>query len=207
MNIKCQTCGYVGGAAKKGSTLITIILLCFYIIPGLIYFFWRRSTNSVCPKCKSSHIVIQGYSSQVNTAYAPNQSKNKILIYGGILVLLFILVKLFAPMPSSSPTTTTNVEPQQATPKPAPVPAPIIHHVQPESTLSSEASNFYECRATVKSMLGAVEGTQYKTGIIADSGLAYIARICTNDGSVLLTCSKPDGNLQPITVTSSYCPL
>lgn len=203
MNIKCQTCGFVGSAANKGSTLITVLLLCFYIIPGIIYFFWRRSTNRVCPRCKSSHIVIQGHSNQLNATYTPNQSKNKIFIYGGIFVLVFILFKIFAPMPSSSSKTTANVEPQQVTPKPE----PTTQTVQATSSLTPQESNFYECRATAKSLLNSIKGTQHKTAVIADNGSAYIVRICTNDGSVLATCSKPDGNLQPITVTSPDCPL
>ena len=31
----------------------------------------------------------------------------------------------------------------------------------------------------------AVAGTQYKTNVIVDSPNTYVARICTNDGSVL----------------------
>lgn len=43
--------------AKKGSVLILLILLLFFIIPGLIYLIWMLTNrDNVCPKCKSHDV-------------------------------------------------------------------------------------------------------------------------------------------------------
>lgn len=70
---------------------------------------------------------------------------------------------------------------------------------------NSIPSSFDECRSKIQSALSSVSGTSYKTSIIIDTNTAYMARICTNDGSVLLTCSASDGKM--VTTQSSDCPL
>ena len=61
---------------------------------------------------------------------------------------------------------------------------------------------FSECKKRVLSAQLAV-AANYKTSVIINTPQEYIARICTNDGSVLMTCSGRDGKL--ITTQSSYC--
>ncbi|NKG34792.1 hypothetical protein [Acinetobacter junii] len=76
-----------------------------------------------------------------------------------------------------------------------------------ESNLSSSgvAIEFNECKSKAKSVQSAVAGTQYKSSVLVDSDIAYMARICTNDGSVLVTCSASDGKM--VTTKSNDCPL
>jgi len=54
-NIICPNpnCGFKGPAQRKarGSTLIGFILLCFFILPGLIYFMFKSGYRYSCPKC------------------------------------------------------------------------------------------------------------------------------------------------------------
>jgi len=54
-NIICpnQNCGYQGPAEEKarGSTVLLIILLLLWIVPGLIYLGLRSGYKYSCPKC------------------------------------------------------------------------------------------------------------------------------------------------------------
>lgn len=68
---------------------------------------------------------------------------------------------------------------------------------------TSTNMNFSECKKMALSSQLAVAGN-YKTSVIINTSSEYVARICTNDGSVLLTCSARDRKL--ITTTSPYCP-
>jgi hypothetical protein len=58
--IICRNCGNIGFSKEviKGSLWITIILLFFYILPGIIYEIWRGTTKVFCcPKCNSQSII------------------------------------------------------------------------------------------------------------------------------------------------------
>lgn len=68
---------------------------------------------------------------------------------------------------------------------------------------TSTNMSFTECKKMALSSQLAVAGN-YKTSVIISTSKEYVARICTNDGSVLLTCSARDQKL--ITTTSPYCP-
>ena len=68
---------------------------------------------------------------------------------------------------------------------------------------TSTNMSFTECKKMALSSQLAV-AANYKTSVIINTSTEYVARICTNDGSVLLTCSARDGKL--ITTTSPYCP-
>lgn len=60
MKIICRNCGYQGQGETplKGSGWITFILLLFYIVPGIIYMFWRRTGKQErCPNCKSINVL------------------------------------------------------------------------------------------------------------------------------------------------------
>ncbi|MPW43378.1 hypothetical protein A7A69_10725 [Acinetobacter sp. Ac_1271] len=51
--IKCNNCGHVGWSKNRGNFLITIILLIFFFVPGVIYEIWRRTGLGVCENCGS----------------------------------------------------------------------------------------------------------------------------------------------------------
>ena len=56
----CTQCGYVGESKSKneGTGCVEIVLWLFFIIPGLIYSVWRRSSRyKICPKCKSPSLI------------------------------------------------------------------------------------------------------------------------------------------------------
>jgi len=56
----CTSCEFVGQQAKlvKGSILIEFVLWVFFILPGLIYSFWRLTSKQlVCPKCKHPTMI------------------------------------------------------------------------------------------------------------------------------------------------------
>jgi len=65
--------------------------------------------------------------------------------------------------------------------------------------------DFNACRHSAISAKLQLAGTQYKSKVIMDSPDGYIVRICTNDGSVLITCGAADGKM--ITSKSSICSL
>jgi hypothetical protein len=56
----CTTCGYVGKVKKltKGSIWIEMALWLFFLIPGLLYSFWRlTSKQDVCSQCNNPTII------------------------------------------------------------------------------------------------------------------------------------------------------
>ena len=54
----CSNCEYTGGGKVPGSSFITLILLLFWIFPGLIYWLWRVSKKErICPKCGAKPMV------------------------------------------------------------------------------------------------------------------------------------------------------
>lgn len=56
----CENCGKrdTPNKMQKGSLLIEIILWLIFIIPGLIYSFWRMSTKfNACPSCKKDTMI------------------------------------------------------------------------------------------------------------------------------------------------------
>lgn len=52
--ISCNNCGHTGWSKNRGSFLITIVLMFFFFIPGVIYEIWRRSGLGVCENCSSN---------------------------------------------------------------------------------------------------------------------------------------------------------
>lgn len=67
----------------------------------------------------------------------------------------------------------------------------------------SQTMGFNECKNRVLGVQLAAAGL-YKTTVIVNAAQNYVARVCTNDGSVLMTCSGLDKKL--ILVKSDYCP-
>lgn len=56
----CGNCGFNGRPIKenKGSVLIAIILLLFFIFPGIIYILWSLSGRKfICPLCKQPTMI------------------------------------------------------------------------------------------------------------------------------------------------------
>jgi hypothetical protein len=56
--VECIACGHVGTTKTKGSVLITIFLLFWGVIPGIIYEVWRRTGSKVCSACGSSNVKL-----------------------------------------------------------------------------------------------------------------------------------------------------
>lgn len=48
-----QNCGYKGEAEKKarGSLILGMVLCCFFVLPGLLYFLLRSGYRYLCPQC------------------------------------------------------------------------------------------------------------------------------------------------------------
>lgn len=65
---------------------------------------------------------------------------------------------------------------------------------------SSKSMSFEQCKSAQQQMGSALAGTQYKVIPIVKTNIVSIERFCANDGSVIVTCSKPDQNM---TVTRS----
>ncbi len=55
--VYCNKCKQSGESKLKGSGWITLILILFYIIPGLIYMIWRRSGLGECKFCGSADVI------------------------------------------------------------------------------------------------------------------------------------------------------
>lgn len=56
----CTQCGFVGKPSQKakGNGLIEIILWLAFLVPGIIYSIWRRSSPpKVCTQCKSTAVI------------------------------------------------------------------------------------------------------------------------------------------------------
>ncbi|MDM1019705.1 hypothetical protein QSV37_05180 [Acinetobacter sp. VNK23] len=81
----------------------------------------------------------------------------------------------------------------------------VLQPVETNFSSSNVVIEFNECKGRVKAVQSAVVGTQYKSAVLVDTDIAYMARICTNDGSVLITCSASDRKM--VTTKSNDCPL
>ena len=57
---------------------------------------------------------------------------------------------------------------------------------------TSEIMSFEKCSSVQNEMTNALKGTQYKVLAIVDTDIAIMRKYCTNDGAIILTCSKPD---------------
>lgn len=55
--VSCNNCGHTGWSKNRGNFLITIVLLIFFFVPGVIYEIWRRTGLGVCSNCRSDRVV------------------------------------------------------------------------------------------------------------------------------------------------------
>ena len=54
----CKTCETIQTSKLRGSGWVELILWLCYLVPGLIYSIWRRSSNrSVCTACGSPALI------------------------------------------------------------------------------------------------------------------------------------------------------
>jgi hypothetical protein len=59
-NWYCANCGTIAPPERmgKGSILVALLLLCLFIVPGLIYLiWWQMSKEWRCPKCFAPHML------------------------------------------------------------------------------------------------------------------------------------------------------
>ncbi|MBG6028978.1 hypothetical protein I5F10_16065 [Proteus mirabilis] len=62
---------------------------------------------------------------------------------------------------------------------------------QGESQSKSSYTSFADCKNTANYTLSAVSG-DYPVRVLVDAPLAYLVKVWTNDGIVMVTCSEPD---------------
>jgi hypothetical protein len=58
--VYCKRCGTVGEQEfyRKGSLLLGVVLLCCFILPGILYFIWYFGAGYWgCPRCQAEEIV------------------------------------------------------------------------------------------------------------------------------------------------------
>lgn len=67
--ISCNNCGHTGWSKNRGNFLITIVLMIFFFIPGVIYEIWRRSGLGACENCGSSLVVPSNQCQQKNKQF------------------------------------------------------------------------------------------------------------------------------------------
>ena len=210
--VECVACGHVGEPQVKGSIWITIILLFVFFPAAIVYEIWRRSGDKVCDDCGNSNIQMYRLHQPSQTQQRPfnsrvNRGRKKDSKIGLLLVafvLLMIVAIVFIKPDSSSVSQAPAVEQKKET-YTAPTTTSSYQSSQTSSDSSSTSVSFDECKSRALSVQLSVAGTQYKSAVLVDSDIAYMARICTNDGSVLVTCSAPDQKM--ITTRSYDCPL
>lgn len=55
--VSCNNCGHTGWSKNRGNFLISIVLLIFFFVPGVIYEIWRRTGLGVCSNCRSDRVA------------------------------------------------------------------------------------------------------------------------------------------------------
>ena len=55
---RCTSCmKTTSNPLLRGNTMITILLCCMFIVPGVIYSIWRRGGSGICPACKKEALI------------------------------------------------------------------------------------------------------------------------------------------------------
>jgi hypothetical protein len=56
----CTNCGHVGHEASRDDPvqiLLLVLLLCLFIIPGILYLVYVVRGSKMCPKCKTRRMI------------------------------------------------------------------------------------------------------------------------------------------------------
>lgn len=115
-----------------------------------------------------------------------------------IIAFLWLFLTSIIPFTANNQESSQNTKTTVQTP-PAPPPAPTPKS-DDDNTMSFEA-----CSELQDGMIASVVGTGYEYGVVMDTNDLRMVRICTNDGSVLITCNRPDR--KRIITQSPDCPL
>ena len=63
----CLSCGHTGLGKYRGSLMVTLVLLCFAIVPGLLYEFWRMwYGDAKCGNCAKITLVPMNSPAAIN---------------------------------------------------------------------------------------------------------------------------------------------
>lgn len=124
-----------------------------------------------------------------------------VLLVLGFIMAMGVIAKHNAENPTPAQNEPVKATQAQSSPTPAQTPTTTNN-----GAVESESRQipFNECVGLQKQSLLAVAGTGYKTSVVVDSSDLSVVRICTNDGSVLITCSRLDGKM--VTTKSPHCP-
>ena len=87
--ISCNNCGHTGWSKNRGNFLITIVLLIFFFIPGVIYEIWRRTGLGICENCGSDLVA----PSNACASNKPSDAGDLIMI--GVLGVIGAVVVVF----------------------------------------------------------------------------------------------------------------
>lgn len=87
--VSCNNCGHTGWSKNRGNFLITIVLLIFFFVPGVIYEIWRRTGLGVCENCGSDLVA----PSNACTSNKPSDAGDLIIL--GVLGLIGAIVVVF----------------------------------------------------------------------------------------------------------------
>lgn len=86
--------------------------------------------------------------------------------------------------------------------RPPPVQARFDSVSAPDASSTSTSMSFSQCTATVQSTIRSLGANWKDVHQVVSSPEMTMTKICTNDGSVTLTCSAPDSKL--ITTRSTH---
>lgn len=144
--------------------------------------------------------------------------KNTLITWLGSFIIFIILAVILSPSSNDNPPATTQnkttAETVAETPKPvqeiasAPKPQAKKHEVAKQENKTKKESSVAKLETTTKEMdftscvllqnqtAEAISSSgNYKVVNIVDTDILKVKRMCTNDGSVLVSCSAPDNKM------------
>lgn len=90
--VSCNNCSHTGWSKNRGNFLITIVLMFFFFIPGVIYEIWRRSGLGVCENCGSN--LVKPSNSCLGSK--PSDTGSLVLLFALGVVGCVVVVSLYA---------------------------------------------------------------------------------------------------------------
>ena len=90
--VSCNNCSYTGWSKNRGNFLITIVLMFFFFIPGVIYEIWRRSGLGVCENCGSNLVK----PSNSCPGSKPSDIGSLVLLFALGIIGCVVIVSLYA---------------------------------------------------------------------------------------------------------------